>query len=106
MSTKTKTPKRELTEHDVDVAIEQASVEKQAARLRFAKGALIILVSGYVLNTCLSSPDRLPAFPKDPSIECTSRGNVWHPESFTDGFFTNKIEAYCAPAAPCVETKK
>ncbi len=105
MSAKVKMPKRELTEHDVDVAIERASVEKQAARLRFAKGALIILVSGYVLNTCMSGPDRLPAFPKDPSVECASRGNVWHPE--VDGFWpSDRVEAYCGPAVPCVETKK
>jgi hypothetical protein len=90
-----------LTEHDVDLAIEKASVERQQNRLKFARGVVIILVVGWCVNTCLASP---PTLPEDPSVTCASRGYVWHPE--VPGFWAHeRVDGYCSAPTPCSEKK-
>lgn len=101
-----KVPKKPLTEHDVDAAEIQASVERQKNWLRFGLWLAFIVGLSYVLKACVESPPKLP---DDPSVECASKGLTWHPESWTSGIFNRKIEAYCGPPAlpsiPCAEKK-
>lgn len=95
-----------MTEHDVDAAEIQAGVDRQKHWLRFGLWLAFIIGCTFVLKTCVESPSKLPSPAQEPSIECSARGNVWHPESVTDKFPYSRIEAYCGPAVPCVEAKK
>jgi hypothetical protein len=95
--------KKSLTEHDVDAAEIQAGVARHRDRLRFALWLAFIVGCTFVLKTCVESPPKLPPPAVLPSIECASRGWVWHPEK--NGFLENHVEAYCGPAVPCAEKK-
>lgn len=93
--------KRPLTDHDVEAADIQAGVDRQKHRFRFAIWLVAIAATGFCVNTCLHSPTPLIQQSVEPSVDCALHGNVWHPESYSSGFFNNKTEAYCGPAVPC-----